>query len=314
MHHQAGVRTVVAGGRPELGPMQAVGGNRGAQAYTALDIDEDIEVAEILNTTVTDALPDRTVGNYVNFAEFNIKDAVRAGESFPLQFAYEAATCRIFYTQHTVYNYLNLWNYVVDAIWKNPSLCIDGSANGTTILPTNTTGPAKNGKEITAADEKGIGSLILSGLSSGPQDPEPSSQPEKRDTPPPTSASESLSSIHLSNEIHDGLVNGADCSTCNTRRGYVCASVPTCVNGQVQHVKSCQRACQRGGSTCDRSQTCNQAGSPSPFCLDQRVSLQISSCKTPTRNVKAQSTKAVGGGNFQLPYSRSGPRVARPPN
>ncbi|KAL6720537.1 hypothetical protein ACLMJK_002461 [Lecanora helva] len=219
MHHQAGVRTVVAGGRPELGPMQAVGGNRGAQSYTAVDIDEEIEVAEILNTSVTDVLPDRSVGGYISFAEFNIKDAVRPGEQFPLQFAYEAATCRIFYTQHTVYNYLNLWNYVVDAIWRNPALCVDGSANGTTILPTNTTGPVKNGKDITNGNSKDIGSLILSGLSSGPVDPQPSSQPEKRDNPPPTSTSDALASHHLSHKISDGLDTGADCSTCNSRRG-----------------------------------------------------------------------------------------------
>ena len=46
MHHQAGVRTVVAGGRPEPGPMQAVGGSRGAQVYDALALDEDIEFAK----------------------------------------------------------------------------------------------------------------------------------------------------------------------------------------------------------------------------------------------------------------------------
>lgn len=302
MHHQSGVRTVVAGGRPELGPVQAVGGNRGAQAYTALSIDEEIEVAEILNTSLTGVLPDRTVGNFVNFAEFNIKDAVRPGETFPLQFAYEAATCRIFYTQHTVYNYLNLWNYVVDAIWRNPSLCIDGSANGTTILPTNTTGPARNGKEKTAAEEKNIGNLIFSGLSSGPQSPDPSSQPQRR-------SDHDLSSYQLSGKITNGLVGGADCSTCNARRGYVCASVPTCVNGKLQHVQSCQRACQKGGVSCDRAQTCYSGSGPS-FCLDQRQSVQISSCRTPTRNLKEQTTKAVGG-NFHLPFSRTGPKNIR---
>ena len=311
MHHQAGVRTVVAGGRPEMGPMQAVGGTRGAQAYTSVDLDEDIDVAEILNDTVTNILPDRSVGNLVNFAEFNIKDAVREGESFPLQFAYEAATCRIFYTQHTVYNYINLWNYVTDAIWRNPFLCIDGSANGTTILSTDEIGPAKNGKDITAANSKNLGSLVLSGLSSGPQDPPESGQPRKRDTPSPTTLHDALESHHLTNKINDGLTNVDDCSSCSSRRGYVCASVPSCNNGKIETRKSCQRACQKGGSTCG-ADVCRFGSHPS-FCISARKSREIDSCKTPTRNVRSQATKAVGGGHFKLPYSRHAQRNVRPP-
>ena len=316
MHHQAGVRTVVVGGRPELGPMQAVGGTRGAQAYTTVDLDGDIEVAEILNDTLNNILPDRSAGDYINFVEFNIKDAVRPGETFPLQFAYEAATCRIFYTQHTVYNFLNLWNYVIDAIWRNPSLCIDGSANETTILPTDTKGPAKNSKDITAADQKDLASLILSGLSSGPQDNDTTSQPQKRDTATPTEVNDALTSHfashHLSNKIDDGMISVGDCSSCALRRGYVCASVPQCVNGKIQTQQSCQRACQRGGTTCSRNEACFFGSGPS-FCLGARQNQQVSVCKTPTRNIKAQATRAVGDGNVHLPFSRQSRRISRPP-
>jgi len=312
MHHQAGVRTVVAGGRPELGPMQAVGGTRGAQAYTTVDIDEDIEVAEILNTTLANVLPDRSAGNYINFAEFNIKDAVRQGETFPLQFAYEAATCRIFYTQHTVYNYINLWNYVNDAVWRNPSLCSDGSAHGTTILPTDSKGPAKNGKDITAADSKDLAHLILSGMSSGPPDQNSPSKLKKRDTPTPASIHDALASHHLSHKITDGLVDVGGCASCQARRGYVCASVPSCVNGKVEKTQSCQRSCQRGGTTCSSSEQCFFGSGPS-FCLGLRQSQQIGLCKTPTANVKAQATRAVGGGNVHLPFSRQSRRNAGPP-
>lgn len=309
MHHQAGVRTVVTGGRPELGPMQAVGGTRGAQAYTSVDLDDDIDVAEVLNTTVANVLPDRSVGNYINFAEFNIKDAVRQGETFPLQFAFEAATCRIFYTQHTVYNYLNLWNYVVDAIWRNPSLCVDGSANGTTILPTNTTGPTTNQKEITVTDDQNLSTLILSGMSSGPQVAQPSSQPQKRQAPTPTAPNNALSSHHLSNEIDDGPINVSDCKACTTRPGYVCAQVQTCSNGKITKIASCRRACQKGGHTCQVAESCFLGSGPG-FCISRSESLSIASCKTPTtKDVRAQTTKAVGGGLSHLPY---GKRVGGP--
>jgi len=308
MHHQAGVRTVVAGGRPEPGPMQAVGGTRGAQSYTSVDIDQDIEVAEILNTSVTNVVPDRSVGNYINFAGFNIKDAIRPGENFPLQFAYEAATCRIFYTQHTVYNYLNLWNYVVDAVWRNPSLCIDGSANGTTILPTNTTGPTKNQKAITEANDQDIANLILTGLASSPQ---PSSKAQKRDTPSPTTPHDALSSYHLSNHISDGKINIGDCAACSSRPGFICAPVPTCVQGAKRTQKMCARACQRGGAPCGSSENCFFGSGPG-FCFSNREALQFANCKTPTSNIQAQTTKAVGDGNFQLPYGRQARRVVRP--
>ena len=312
MHHQAGVRTVVVGGRPEHGPMQAVGGTRGAQSYSTVDIDEDIEAAEIFNTSVGDLLPDRDIGNYINFAQFNIKDAVRKGEDFPLQFAYEPATCRIFYTQHTVYNYLNLWNYVVDAIWRNPSLCIDGSANGTTILPTNTTGPTVNQKQVTAQEDQNIATLILTGLNSGPQDPpDPSPQSKKRDIPTPTSPDHALSDIHLSNEITSGLINVNDCSACSSRPGYICANVPKCSNGQKPTTKQCARSCQKGG--CPTGLVCLQ-GFGAPFCVGAQVALDVNTCRTtPTKASKSQTTKAVGGGNFNLPYSRMGSRVVRPP-
>ena len=61
MHHEAAVRTVVAGGSPKPGPMQTASGSRGAQLYTADLIDNDISAAEYLNTSTNKLLPDRSV-------------------------------------------------------------------------------------------------------------------------------------------------------------------------------------------------------------------------------------------------------------
>ena len=101
MHHEAGVRTVVAGGRPQVGPMQALAGSRGAQYYEAADIDSDISLAEAINASVTADLPDRNIEFRIDVADFNLRDQIRRGENFPLQFAYEAADCRIFFTLQT---------------------------------------------------------------------------------------------------------------------------------------------------------------------------------------------------------------------
>lgn len=127
MHHQAGVQTVVAGGLPRNGPMQTPSGSRGAQAYTFDNINTDIKIAKENNASAGNFLPERQVDVFISYASFNIRDQVRKGESTPLQFVYEAANCRIFYTKDTVYNFGNLWRYAANAIWTKPELCVQGS-------------------------------------------------------------------------------------------------------------------------------------------------------------------------------------------
>ncbi|KAL8805674.1 MAG: hypothetical protein Q9182_001818 [Xanthomendoza sp. 2 TL-2023] len=138
MHHQAGVRTVVVGGLPEAGPMQVPAGSRGGEAYSSFALDLDISFASSINATAAAALPqDRDIDFYITYAGFNLRDAVRKGDPTPLQFQDIPADCRIFYTVPTVYNFENLWNYVIDAMWRNPSLCIAGSASP--FRPSTTT-------------------------------------------------------------------------------------------------------------------------------------------------------------------------------
>ena len=314
MHQQAGVRTVVAGGRPELGPMQTVGGSRGAEAYDAIALDEDIEFAESVNESLV--LPDRSAGNYVNYASFNLKDSVRQGETVPLQFLYEPATCRIFYTTRTVYNYLNLWNYVVEAIWQNPSLCIAGTANGTTNY--NATGPAVNDKATLAVPDSNIPSLIFSGLQPGPQPgtENATNQKSKRDSPPPPSPlppSATTPSLELQHIDDDGVVNGDHCDAC-TRQGHTCTAVPTChfgkgVTATHSASKRCVRTCSKHGYQCSGTQACYwPPGHAHGFYLAHKSQKALLHCRherTSTR--KAYHTKAVNGGNRHLAYAKNAP-------
>jgi hypothetical protein len=162
MHHEAGVRVVVAGGRPSTGPMQAPSGSRGALIYTTYELDSDISFAQTLlqqqGSSNATFLPNRTetLEVYVTFASINLRDEVRRGETIPLQFAYEAADCRIFYTPQTVYNYTALWQYAADAIWNNSTLCVAGST-GFATTGTNQTdfiGPSSSTSSGTVAVEK----------------------------------------------------------------------------------------------------------------------------------------------------------------
>jgi len=80
MHHEAGVRTVVVGGRPETGPMQAPAGTRGALSYDSVSLDVDIGNAETINITTTSYLPDRAEDQavWISTASFNMLDQVRS--------------------------------------------------------------------------------------------------------------------------------------------------------------------------------------------------------------------------------------------
>lgn len=135
---RAGVRTVVAGGRPEPGPMQAASGNRGAASYAAAVLDDDMEFARNVDAYVDIAanasIPDvREPGMYYRFASFNLRDQVRPNETVPLQFKYEAADCRIYYTIANVYNMTRLWYDVSAAAFNNDSsLCVEGSTGFST--------------------------------------------------------------------------------------------------------------------------------------------------------------------------------------
>ena len=146
MHHEAGVQTVVAGGLPQvLGPMQTVAGSRGARDYEADLIDLDIFGAGTLNPSLASQLPDRIIDFNLDTANFNLQDQVRRGENFPLQFAYEAADCRIYYTKETAFNMSALWHRAAQATWTDRSLCVKYSTNhpSSTSKVTDTVGPSQ---------------------------------------------------------------------------------------------------------------------------------------------------------------------------
>ncbi|KAK4462867.1 hypothetical protein QBC42DRAFT_200254 [Cladorrhinum samala] len=142
MMAQAGVRSVVAGGRPETGPMQAVAGSRGARAYSSGILDWAMKfVQETLapNTTLLPVIPDdfetRDTGILVHNAGFNLRDEILKpdfdrdpdDQHLPRQFQYEAAHCRIFYTVRSIYNMTRLWSDVAKVAWTDQGLCVQGS-------------------------------------------------------------------------------------------------------------------------------------------------------------------------------------------
>lgn len=145
---RAGVKTVVAGGRPATGPMQAASGTRGSRSYDTSELDSEMAFArsidEEVEVNVNATVPEvRDSAIFVNYAAFNLLDQIRKDEKTPLQFKYEAADCRIYYTLANLYNMTRLWHDVSAAAFEDSSLCVEGSTGFSATNNTEPTAPPK---------------------------------------------------------------------------------------------------------------------------------------------------------------------------
>ena len=157
MMTRAGVRTVVAGGRPTTGPMQAAAGSRGALAYSADALEAEIEDISDVDDEAAAALPqDRDPNIITYFLGFNLRDQIRENEDTPLQFKYEAADCRIYYTLANVYNMTRLWRDAAAAVFDDKSLCVAGSTGFSTTNNTAPNPPPKVSAELPVLNNPGL--------------------------------------------------------------------------------------------------------------------------------------------------------------
>ncbi|KAJ4286663.1 hypothetical protein N0V90_012915 [Kalmusia sp. IMI 367209] len=138
MRHDAGVKTVAVGGRPGNGPMQATGGTRGARGYSIFNLDLDMQharaFAEESNQTIT-SLPERVNSLFILSAGVNLRDTIRKGQVLPLQFMYDAADCRLYFTEKTLFNHTALWLHAAEAIQSPDNLCVPGSTVKSPPIP-----------------------------------------------------------------------------------------------------------------------------------------------------------------------------------
>ena len=215
MHHQAHVKTVVVGARLSYGPVQTPGATRGARSYGAGELDQNFALTKVVNLTTVGLLPTRSHEVLVKYAGFNLRDQTRKDQnSIPLQFIYEAAACRIFYTKKTFNNYNLLWRYAPEAIWSDPSKCVEGS-----------TGYARYGPDMDTI---------------GP--PQPHQNPDiKHGMPGVVQTGGSYNTLPVSNSraLHDGgtcvqSIQGKACNPIpNTIRSHDCPTRYNCVQAQI---------------------------------------------------------------------------------
>lgn len=139
---QQNVKTVTVGGRPQKGPMQSVGGVEGAQVFELEDIQQVAAASLILATPEQKAALNGTDVGIL--AEGYVLDraaipggagAVNGKNAFshtdaetPLQFQYQAANCRFFYTKEMIFGPEVTWKRAVDAAFNDPDkFCVEGS-------------------------------------------------------------------------------------------------------------------------------------------------------------------------------------------
>jgi hypothetical protein len=137
MTAQAGLKTVAIGGRPRHGITQAVGGVKGTNDYTWNGIYVLVNDTFTLGTPAQQAEWAGTeLGQYSTLpferglagCAVNARDGIREGDpsQTPLQFIYQPADCRIFYTAEMTVDVTALWKKVVDVTWGGDG-CVAGA-------------------------------------------------------------------------------------------------------------------------------------------------------------------------------------------
>jgi hypothetical protein len=204
---QAGVHAIAVGGRSQEGPMQWVGGSKGSNDQQIAFIGTVLDTAYNLSSTDHKALITSAVGGDYdqarkdayqairrqgsNSANVNFQNNIRKGDESvtPLQFVYEAADCRFFYTAEMLANQHLVWQYTYNLKWGNGT-CVAGS----TGQPSSVTGYDSSYFEAAPPTqaENTFGANITysypgAGDMSGPSksSPAPSSATTEVENPPP---------------------------------------------------------------------------------------------------------------------------------
>ncbi|EPS28442.1 hypothetical protein PDE_03388 [Penicillium oxalicum 114-2] len=140
-----GVRTIAFGGRPSESPMQGVGGVKGGQSLGINYINAYIQQANqlILESLKTSSplltaeewkqFNESSPGTQISFAwsgNVNLRNEYDPDDDqTPLQFKYEAAECRRFYTLENYLQRETVWRDAAQSMFGDGG-CVKGSMNG----------------------------------------------------------------------------------------------------------------------------------------------------------------------------------------
>jgi hypothetical protein len=131
MRIQGGVKSIAMGGRPKAGPIQSIGGIKGAEILSWSEIYENAQTAlqnatqfqaDILNRLTRLPL-DRSSANGINVRDNILRDNLSDG--LPAQYVVEEADCRLYWTEPMITDITAVWKAAANAAFNGKS-CVDG--------------------------------------------------------------------------------------------------------------------------------------------------------------------------------------------
>lgn len=132
MTKQAGVKTIAMGGRSNKNKIQAIGGVKGVNNYQfgyiqqlaqyAVRFDPSEKTAPLKKDFYSDIPFNRASGS----PGVNTRDGLAQNDTtgVALQFVYEEADCRLYYTPEMTVDITALWRAAADAQWGNSKKCV----------------------------------------------------------------------------------------------------------------------------------------------------------------------------------------------
>jgi hypothetical protein len=132
---QAGVKTIAMGGRSNKDPIQAIGGVKGVNNYAFGYIQQSAQYAVKFDKSLESSILKRDYYNDLPFMRgvsygVNNRDGLRQNDTsgVALQFVYEEADCRLFYTPEMTVDVTAIWKAAADARWGGSGRCVRGSS------------------------------------------------------------------------------------------------------------------------------------------------------------------------------------------
>lgn len=139
------IKTLALGGRPLEFPMQAMGGVKGTEINTFSFFKDAFRE---MNASLANSpdLPSQEDAPLLPFIDGDSLSAVNSHsgytigdlDGYPVQFRYEAAHCRLFYTSTMIANVTETWRRAAKVAWGNAA-CVSGSTSNIDDTIDNTT-------------------------------------------------------------------------------------------------------------------------------------------------------------------------------
>jgi hypothetical protein len=154
MKVQTQVPSVVFGGRPQYGQMQAVGSVRGFDVIEFSEIKSittsSLEIAKLYNISLPETLTLPSTADSplkISLASINSGNIIRLGDetNTPTEFLYDAAECRLFWTAENLIDVTTIWQRTAVYRWGNGA-CVQGSTGN--IITTGGSESRNNGKSL----------------------------------------------------------------------------------------------------------------------------------------------------------------------